>query len=342
MTSTSATPKTGIYYAGVYWNNYKEIRDHLSSRISGTSSIGWIEYFANTVGKKFNKALFLNCGNGWVERDFARYDLFNEAVGIDCSEELLGQAKSLADASSLPIRYHKVDINDADFVEDGFDLVVNHAAAHHVTLIDKVFRKICEKLPPEGIFLSYDYIGPHRNQYTLDAWQRIWEINNLLPIELKHPRLRYPHYPTMLRMDPSEAVHSELIRDMFLRYFYSDEWVSLGGAIAYPLLTHNSAMKESPESVSKPWVNTILNKDIEYLNQNPDSTLFAFFYGRPNKSILSDYKNLNSWQEAEKALEAQALTNNGTYYPNNILAHLYEKIERSRTLALQLQVTLDA
>lgn len=340
MTPTSATPQTGIYYTGIYWNNYKEVRDHLSSRISGDSSMGWIQYFAKTVGRRFNKALFLNCGNGWVERDFARYDLFNEAVGLDCSEELLSQAKSLAEEGGLPIRYHKVDINDADFVEEGFDLVVNHAAAHHVTFIDKVFRRICDALPPEGIFLSYDYIGPHRNQYALDAWQRIWEINNQLPNELKHSRLRYPHYPTMLRMDPSEAVHSELIEETFSRYFHRDEWVSLGGAIAYPLLTHNSAMREAPESISKSWVNTILNEDIAYLDRNPGSTLFAFFYGRPNKSILSDYEKLILWQKAEEAREAQVLINNGRYYSSNILAHLYEKIERTRALASQLQATL--
>jgi len=342
MIFTAKPPQAGVYYTGIYWNNHKVVRDHLSSCVSGDSGTGWIQYFANTVGRKFKKALFLNCGNGWVERDFLKYDIFDEAVGLDCSEELLGQAQALTDEKGLPLRYYKVDINDAEFIEDGFDLVVNHAAAHHITLIDKVFRKICDTLTPEGVFLSYDYVGPHRNQYTLDAWQRLWEINNQLPQELRHPSLRYPHYPSMLRMDPTEAIHSELIKDMFFRYFHCDKWVPLGGAIAYPLLTHNSAMNEAPEDVSNSWVKIILDKDIAYLEQDPVSTLFAFFHGRPNKAVLSDCQALSSWQEQELAREAQATINGGRYYPTNIVADLYERLERLRVLASRFQADLNA
>ena len=39
-----------------------------------------------------------------------------------------------------------------------FDLVVNHAAAHHIAAIDRVFREICRILPEDGWFVSFDYV----------------------------------------------------------------------------------------------------------------------------------------------------------------------------------------
>lgn len=330
----------GIYYSGIYWNDHKIVADHLSSLISGDPGTGWIQHFTQVAGKRFNKVLFLNCGNGWVERDFCKYDLFDEAVGLDCSEELLEQARSLASEEKLPIRYYKVDINDADFVEAGFDLVVNHAAAHHITLIDKVFRKICASLPEDGIFLSYDYVGPHRNQYDINSWQQIWATNKLLPRELRHPRLRYPHYPTMLVIDPTEAVHSELIINTFLRYFRFDKFIPLGGSIAYPLLTHNTAIMEAPGEVTAPWLKFIIDEDVSLLKQQPDSSLFAFFYGKPNKNVLFSQSQLSNWEEEEEARESQVLTKGGRYYTGNVVANLYEEMEAVRAISSQIQSLL--
>ena len=48
-------------------------------------------------------------------------------------------------------------------------------------MIDRVFREICRLLPEDGWFLSLDYVGPHRNQYTPAAWERAWSVNNELP-----------------------------------------------------------------------------------------------------------------------------------------------------------------
>jgi SAM-dependent methyltransferase len=242
----------------------------------------------------------------------------------------------LASKDGLPLRYYKVDINEADFGEEGFDLVVNHAAAHHITLIDKVFRAICASIAEDGIFLSYDYIGPHRNQYYVSSWQKIWEVNKAIPQELRHPRLIYPHYPTMLQMDPTEAVHSELIQSTFSRYFFCDRWVSLGGAIAYPLLCHNTAMKDAPELLAAPWLSFVINEDSSYLIDNPDSSLFAFFYGRPRKEILANSDQLLKWQEEELERELRAQRNAGRYYEGNVISELYEKLESMVAISPEL------
>ena len=334
-------PSSSVYYKGVYWNDFKIVQDHLSALISGDPGTGWIQYFSSTIAKKFKKALFLNCGNGWVERDFCKYNIFEEAGGVDYSDELLDQARMLASKNDLPLRYYKVDINEANFGEEGFDLVVNHAAAHHITLIDKVFRAICSSIAEDGIFLSYDYIGPHRNQYPVDSWQKIWEVNKAIPQELRHPRLVYPHYPTMLQIDPTEAVHSELIQSTFSRYFFCDKWISLGGAIAYPLLCHNSAIANASELSAAPWLRFVINEDSSYLIDNPDSNLFAFFCGRPRKEVLSNADQLLKWQEEELDREMRAQKNGGRYYEANVISELYEKLESMVVISPELRPLLE-
>ena len=127
-----------------------------------------------------------------------------------------------------------------------FDLVVNHAAAHHIAAIDRVFREVCRILPADGWFVSFDYVGPHRNQYRTDAWDAAWKINRQLPESLRQD-MAYPPIPVMLQVDPTEAIHSELILQTFHRYFIEREFTPLGGALAYPLLTHNHAMFGAPD-----------------------------------------------------------------------------------------------
>ena len=50
--------------------------------------------------------------------------------------------------------------------------MVNDAAAHHIAMIDRVFREICGLLLPDGCFVSFDYVGLHRNQCWSVAWER--------------------------------------------------------------------------------------------------------------------------------------------------------------------------
>ena len=64
-----------------------------------------------------------------------------------------------------------------------------------------------------------DYVGPHRNQYTSAAWERAWSINDELPAQVRQI-MTYPDLPTMLRDDPTEAIHSELIVETLHRYFH--------------------------------------------------------------------------------------------------------------------------
>jgi SAM-dependent methyltransferase len=309
-----------IYYQGRYWNDFDVVTRRINERISGDPTRPWFEQFAKISERTFERALILNCGNGWVERELLSSGLILEAVGIDYSEDLLAQARTAAAEGGLPLTYEKVNVNTAAFPEGEFDLVVNHAAAHHIAAIDRVFRELCRMLPDDGWFVCFDYVGPHRNQYTPEAWEELWAVNRQLPASLRQD-LRYPHLPTMLATDPTEAVHSELILDTFHRYFTVGELTPLGGAIAYPLLTHNTRLFDAADPAEQSvWLDRILAADDRFLAGHPDSSLFAYFSGTPDKSVLDQGDRLAKWEAEEEEREQRAAANGGEYYVRGALA----------------------
>ena len=261
-------------------------------------------------------------------------------MGIDYSEALLGEARRAAAADGLPLAYQQMNVNTATLPPGEFDLVVNHAAAHHIALIDRVFREICRLLPEDGWFLSMDYVGPHRNQYTSEAWERAWSVNAELPTEVRQS-MSYPHLPTMLEDDPTEAIHSELIVETLNRYFHVERFVPLGGAIAYPLLTFNRGLFDLSDSCEQTtWVEHVLRADAAFLDEHPDSTLFAYFVARPNKDALQQSATLARWEREEGDREERARANGGEYYPHTALQDVYGRLvaEADATAELRHQV----
>ena len=337
MAELDVNEDESIYYDSGYWNDFAATQRMFNQRIAGGVPGFWFsDYFAHR-GRPFERALFLNCGNGWVEREMVVEGVVGEAVGIDYSEALLHEARREASRFDLPLTYHQMNVNTAAFPPGPFDLVVNYAAAHHIAMIDRVFRAICDLLPLDGCFLSFDYVGPHRNQYSSVAWERAWALNNELPPHLRQS-MEYPNVPIMVQVDPTEAVHSELILETLHRYFHVERFVPLGGAIAYPIITHNDrlfACEDKEEQAA--FVDKVLEADQAFLAEHPDSALFAYMVATPNKKVLERTEDLAGWEQEEADREDRARANGGAYYPQTALQNAYDRLITERVKADQLR-----
>ncbi len=313
-----------VYYTGHYWNSYSLVIEAVNRRVGGTPDKNWYEHFAGGARRrKFAKALFLNCGNGWLERQiFDSCELFEEAVGIDCSEELLAEARE--NTGDRPLRYYAMDTNQADFPEDGYDLVVNHAAFHHIAYLDRVLRELCRLLPEDGYLINYDYVGPHRNQYPYEHWHASWLLNEQLPVHLRKD-MKYPHLPTMLATDPTEAIHSELFVETLGRYFSIEEHKHAGGTLAYEILTFNDNMQQATSEEQELWIRFILDKDLEFVEATGVS-YFDYIVCKPNKSALVDDTKLRQYEQEENQREESAAAAGGVYYEESLLQSLYSQI----------------
>ncbi len=313
LTTVIAPSSSNVYYGGDYWNDWRTVAREIDRRVSGRPDVGYRDHFHELVdGRRFERALFLNCGDGNVERGFLQAGLIDSGVGIDISDDLIAIAREAA--RGLPLRYVQLDVNQGILPHQRYDLIVNNAAGHHIAYVDRVFRALCAALSPDGFFLHCDYVGPHRNQYPHSSWAACAEVNRSLPSHARQV-LRYPHMPTMLHLDPSEAVHSELLLETSARYFTTDCYRPIGGAIAYPILSHNQALRRLAPADAEPVISEVLLADLAYLHEKPESTLFAFWFGRPKHAVLHDDEQLQRWRNEENAREERARQQGGRYYP---------------------------
>ena len=328
-----ATPESAsVYYSGKYWNDFPEVRAHLNKLATGSAESDWIDELLRVQDP--GHALILNCGNGWVERELIDRGAIKSAVAIDLLPDLIQQAST--EKGSRKIQYQVGNINEFDFPKENFDCVINFAACHHITHIDRTMRGVAQSMRPDGFFVSWDYVGPHRNQYPYDMWQAVWEANNQLPVEAR-AQLSYPHLPTMLVTDPTEAVHSELILETLHRYFESPVVRPLGGAIAYPILTHNTNVHALSELDRRGFMPQLLALDEQESARSAESSLFAFLISRPLPFMQHDEAALRRWTEDEEVRETHAQHSGGEYYDRTLLQELTNDLSDLRDQARMLE-----
>ena len=319
-----------IYYRDRYWNDLPRVVEYLNERATGAPHPGWMHHLLAIRGEPFERALVLNSGNGWVERELIRLGVVHSAVGVEHQPALVEQARSEAEAAGLPATYVQLDTNTGAFPDGPYDLVVNHAAGHHIAYLDRVFRRVAELLPPNGILASWDYVGPHRNQYPAALWEAAWYVNRQLP-ERFRSQMVYDDVADMIAGDPSEAVHSELLLGVINRYFEVFHHRDLGGPIGYLLLTHNAALLDAAEDEAAELVEQILAADTALVEADPSMNLFAYVLGRPRKSVLEDAAQLSRWTAEEDERELRAAANGGRYYQPTLIAELTAALRRAES-----------
>jgi len=326
VTATATVrPTESFEYYGttIYWNDFPAIQQHLNKLATGHSTGLWMDQLRKYPPAR--RMLALNCGNGWVERELWNAGYAKSIIGTDIMEPLLAEARSRAAAIRMPAEYRILDANTGSLAGLDFDHVLNYAALHHVACIDHLVREILINIPDDGIFINYDYIGPHRNQYPWPIWSRIVELYDQLPPILRPERLHYPHMKTMLATDPTEAIHSEFVVSTIKRYFDVVECYPLGGSICYQLLWQNAGLYQARDTTHGAyWLERIIEADMEFTDGRIENSLFAVLICRPRKSALDDTEQLARWTAEENEREAQAASNGGRYYPRSALEIMYE------------------
>lgn len=139
--------KQNKYDDSAFFAAYKE----MPRSIGGLGAAGeWHEFKALLPVLQGKSVLDLGCGFGWHCR-YAREQHAAAVVGVDISANMLESAREQSDDPA--ITYLQAPIEDIDFPDDHFDVVLSSLAFHYVQSFDAVCQKVHSCLKQGGTFV---------------------------------------------------------------------------------------------------------------------------------------------------------------------------------------------
>jgi len=139
--------KQNKYDDDVFFNKYS----NMNRSKNGLEGAGeWHELKKMMPNFKDKRVLDLGCGFGW----HCRYAVENGArsvIGIDISQKMLSEAKSKTKYGN--IEYICMPLEDIDFPEESFDVVISSLALHYVKSFEDVLVRVYKCLSKGGNFV---------------------------------------------------------------------------------------------------------------------------------------------------------------------------------------------
>jgi len=224
----------------------------------------------------FGNVLIVGCGNGWLERQLYDLGIGKHFDAFDMSEKYINEAKELK--QSRPIDYFLDDINSMSKIEDNkYDAVFNFAVLHHAMNIEYALKKLASCLKNNGLMFNEEYVGPARNQYSDDHVNIMLEIMSDLPKKFR-TKAKFLRPPLAnFRVEPSEAIHSDLILPLIPKYFDIVYQRNLNGGVAYQILHNNiDEFNDTSNSESVKWLEYLLQRDLQFTENCKVPVLFWY------------------------------------------------------------------
>jgi SAM-dependent methyltransferase len=139
--------KQNKYDDDIFFNKYS----NMSRSKNGLEGAGeWHELKKMLPNFKDKRVLDLGCGFGW----HCRYAVENGAksvIGIDISQKMLSEAKNKTKCGN--IEYICMPIEDIDFPEESFDVVISSLALHYIKSFEDVLDRVYKCLSTGGDFV---------------------------------------------------------------------------------------------------------------------------------------------------------------------------------------------
>ncbi|MCM3443862.1 class I SAM-dependent methyltransferase [Metabacillus halosaccharovorans] len=130
---------------------------------------------------KNKSVLDLGCGFGWHCR-YVREQQASSVIGVDISGKMLQKARENTDDPL--ISYIKMPIEDINFTDSQFDVVIRSLAFHYIKSFEEICKKVYHCLKPGGTFLfSVEhpiFTSRHEQDWYYDEQgNRLhWPVNN--------------------------------------------------------------------------------------------------------------------------------------------------------------------
>lgn len=163
-------------------NNFFSAYERMPRSVQGLDAAGEWHILKEMIPDLQNKSVLdLGCGFGWHCR-YAREQEASSVIGVDISEKMLQKARGMTDDSA--ISYIKMPIEDINFSEAQFDVVISSLAFHYIKSFEAICKKVYHCLKSGGSFVfSVEHpIFTSRNEqdwYYDDQGNRLhWAVDN--------------------------------------------------------------------------------------------------------------------------------------------------------------------
>ncbi len=231
------------YGKGFHWVESNIVMQAINKNITSDSKKDWVTYIIEKYLSKLKGSyvgLSLGCGVGILERQLQQKKIFKNLDAYDFAEGAIKQARASAKKEKLKINYQVSDLNKLKLEKNTYDFIFANSVIHHLENLELVINQIDKALKTDGIIFLIEYVGPSQFQYTDQQVKIINDITSLLPSvyrkRVTEPRVLKPLFlpPSKEYMDthdPSEAIRSSEIVDLFRKSFKVVEHKDFGGTI---------------------------------------------------------------------------------------------------------------
>ena len=261
-----------------YWMALPACRQAINRRVSGSPHEWPLDWFKRVYAHRaFGRGASWGCGLGAFERSARRLDVVAEIDAFDVSQASLEDARREAAREDIGgIHYQFGNFDDPQLARRRYDIAFFHASLHHVSSLERLFRRLVFALKTRGAVYVDEYVGPSRGDWTPAHLKLAQAVLDMLPAEAK---LKTEIDIPIEMNDPSEAIRSSEIPRFLREFFEILEWRPYGGQIVdlvFPCLTADWVSS----SEGLPFVQAMLQIEDYELARNPASTHYVVAYGR--------------------------------------------------------------
>jgi SAM-dependent methyltransferase len=234
---------------GISWFDSRMICRYINQCVSGNPQKDWLDYIKDQYFRiPASLALTAGCGHGELERLILRRGIAEKIDGFDISLKAIERARALAEEEGFGgrIRYFHADANylEKACLPDHYDVVIAAMALHHFAELEKSLDALNARLKPGGLFITNEFIGATRFQWTerqLEAANRFLACipsdlkkNIRSPDQIKYHVIR-PSVEYMKKHMAFESICSERIIPALEECFDIVERKNYGGTILHLL-----------------------------------------------------------------------------------------------------------
>lgn len=261
-----------------YWMAHPLCRQAINRRVSGSPHEWPLDWFKRVhAPAPFGRGASWGCGLGAFERSARRLDVVREIDAFDVSQASLADARREAEKEGISgIDYQFGNFDDPRLARRRYDIAFFHASLHHVSSLERLFRRLTFALKTGAAVYVDEYVGPSRGEWTREQLQLAQSLLDMLPPEGK---LKSEIDLPIEMNDPSEAIRSSEIPRFLSDFFDVIEWKPYGGQVVdlvFPCLS--AEWVSSPAGL--PYVEAMLRIEDYELQRHPASTHYVVAYGK--------------------------------------------------------------